>query len=202
VRPIAVTTSRWHCSLEPSTRDPRQPAVRLGLELVQGLPEAAAQRSVAAREQRPFADTTDLAQRASLNRGEINALARAEALALLTDHRRQALWATLGIDADAPRSASLAARVTACEAQAKLLAPTEGRDIVADQAHTALTLRRHPLALPRDRLAAMRLATAKQVNRARKRQPIRAAGIVTCHLHKVRPAEAGRLLFRASRHSP
>jgi error-prone DNA polymerase len=192
VRPIEVTSSRWHCTLEPSTGEPRQPAVRLGLELVQGLNEAAAQRIVAARGERPFANATDLAHRANLNHGEINALARADALAPLAGHRRRALWTTLGLDADAPRAAPLATRLAAREPQASLLAPTEGQDIVADYAHTALTLRRHPLALLRDRFTAMRLATAAQVNSARHKQPVRATGIVTC---RQRPSTASGVTF-------
>ena len=50
-----------------------------------------------------------------------------------------------------------------------LLAPTLGQDIVADHAHTALTLPCHPLALLRERFAAMHLKTAAQVNAARHR---------------------------------
>jgi error-prone DNA polymerase len=192
VRPIEVTTSRWHCTLEPSTSDPARPAVRLGLELVQGLNEAAAQRIVAARAERPFADATDLAHRAHLDHGEVNALARADALAPLTGHRRRALWTTLGLDADAPRSAPLSTRLAAREPQASLIAPTEGQDIVADYAHTALTLRRHPLALLRDRFTAMRLKTAAQVNSARHRQPVRTTGIVTC---RQRPSTASGVTF-------
>ena len=192
VRPIEVTTSRWHCTLEPSTQDLRHPAVRLGLELVQGFNEAAAQRLVAAREQQPFADATDLAHRAALNRGEITRLARADALVPLTGHRRHALWTTLGLDTEAPRSAPLSTRLAAREPQASLLAPTEGQDIVADYAHTALTLRRHPLALLRDRFTAMRLRTAAQVSAARHKQPIRAAGIVTC---RQRPGTASGVIF-------
>jgi len=166
--------------------------VRLGLELVQGLNEAAAQRIVAARGEQPFANATDLAHRASLNHGEINALARADALAPLTGHRRRALWTTLGLDADAPRAAPLATRLAAREPQASLLAPTEGQDIVADYAHTALTLRRHPLALLRSRFTAMRLKTAAQVNSARHKQPVRTTGIVTC---RQRPSTASGVTF-------
>ena len=192
VRPIEVTSSHWHCTLEPSTSDPTRPAVRLGLELVQGLNEAAAQRLVAARSERPFVDATDLAHRAGLNHGEINALARADTLAPLTGHRRRALWTTLGLDADAPRAAPLATRLAAREPQTSLIAPTEGQDIVADYAHTALTLRRHPLALLRGRFTAMRLKTAAQVNSARHRQPVRTTGIVTC---RQRPSTASGVTF-------
>ncbi len=46
-----------------------------------------------------------------------------------------------------------------------LLAPTEGQDIVADYDHTSLTLRRHPLALLRDRFNAKGYLTAADVGR-------------------------------------
>jgi error-prone DNA polymerase len=192
VRPIEVTTSQWNCTLEPSTRNPRQPAVRLGLELVQGFNEAAAQRIVGARNAQPFNDAADLAHRAQLTRHEVNALARADALSPLAGHRRRALWTTLALDAEAPRSAPITVGATAREPRVDLLAPTEGQDIVADYAHTALTLRRHPLALLRDRFTALRLKTAAQVNSARQRQPVRTTGIVTC---RQRPSTASGVTF-------
>ena len=192
IRPIEVTVSHWHCTLEPSRREPSSPALRLGLALINGFNEDAGLRLEAARRDRPFADVADLALRARLNRQEINALAAADALAPLTGHRRQALWATLGLDPDAPRSAPLTAQAPASEAPVDLLAPTEGQDIVADYAHTALTLRRHPLALLRDRFVAMQLVTAADVFAARPRQLVRATGIVTC---RQRPGTASGVTF-------
>ena len=193
VRPIDVTVSGWTCALQPSTRDGAQPAVRLGLSLVAGFNEDAGLRIEAARGDRPFADVADLARRARLNKQEINALAAADALATLTGHRRRALWATLGLDADAPRRAPLTADAPGREDDdIDLMPPTEGQDIVADYAHTALTLRRHPLALLRERLRAMRLCTAAEVTAARPRQPMRATGIVTC---RQRPGTASGVTF-------
>jgi error-prone DNA polymerase len=191
VRPIDVTVSDWNCTLEPSSADRSGPAVRLGLELVAGFPEAAGERLMAARRDAPFSDAQDLTRRAALNRGEINALARADALAALTGHRRRALWATLGIDAEAPRTAPLAAK-TAAEAAVELLPPTEGQDIVADYHHTALTLRRHPLALLRERFNAKGYLTAAGINGARNQQRVRITGIVTC---RQRPGTASGVTF-------
>jgi error-prone DNA polymerase len=190
VRPIDVTTSRWNCTLEPSSADAATPAVRLGLELVSGLPAAAGERIVAARSL-PFADAQDLARRAQLSRGEINALARADALAPLAGHRRRALWATLGVDGDAPRTSPLAAH-TAAEPGVDLLAPTEGQDIVADYDFTSLTLRRHPLALLRDRFNAKGYLSAADIGAARDQQRVRTTGIVTC---RQRPSTASGVTF-------
>jgi error-prone DNA polymerase len=192
VRPIEVTASAWHCTLEPSAKDPQRPALRLGLELINGFNEDAGLRIEAARRDRPFESVADLTLRARLNRQEINALAAADALAPLTGHRRQALWATLGLDPDAPRSAPLTASAPGRETRVDLLAPTEGQDIVADYEHTALTLRRHPLALLRDRFSAMRLVTAADVFAARPRQRVRTTGIVTC---RQRPGTASGVTF-------
>jgi error-prone DNA polymerase len=191
VRPIDVTASDWHCTLAPSSADAARPAVRLGLELVAGFNEAAGERIMAARRDAPFTDAEDLARRAQLNRGEISALAKADALATLTGHRRRALWATLGVDAEAPRSAPLAAR-SRREAPVDLLPPTEGQDIVADYHHTALTLRRHPLALLRERFNAKGYLTAAGIGSARDQQRVRTTGIVTC---RQRPSTASGVTF-------
>jgi error-prone DNA polymerase len=191
LRPIDVTTSDWNCRLDPSAADASKPAVRLGLELVAGLTQAAGERIVAARAVSPFENVEDLARRAELDRGQINALAAADALAPLAGHRRRALWATLGTDAQAPRTVPLAAQ-TAAEANVDLLAPTEGQDIVADYEHTALTLRRHPLALLRDRFNAKGYLTAAALTQARNRQRVRTTGIVTC---RQRPGTASGVTF-------
>jgi error-prone DNA polymerase len=191
VRAIDVTASDWNCTLEPSSADAQRPAVRLGLELVAGFNEAAGTRIMAARREAPFADAEDLARRAQLNRGEIGALAKADALAALAGHRRRALWATLGVDAEAPRTAPLAAR-SRREAPVDLLPPTEGQDIVADYHHTALTLRRHPLALLRERFNAQGYLTAAGIGHARDKQRVRTTGIVTC---RQRPSTASGVTF-------
>ena len=192
IRPIDVTVSDWTCRLDPSTADATQPAVRLGLQLVNGMSEDAGLRIEGARRDRPFASVADLARRARLNRGELDALAAADALATLSGHRRRALWDTLGIDASAPRAVPLTAEAPGAEAAVELVAPTEGQDIVADYAHTALTLRRHPLALLRERFNAMRLQPARDVLAARPRQTIRTTGIVTC---RQRPGTASGVTF-------
>jgi len=81
----------------------------------------------------------------------------------------------------------------AASVQAPLLKPpTEGDDIVGDYASLGLTLRRHPLALLRDRLKRLRIRTATDVAQARNGQFIRAAGIVTC---RQRPATASGVIF-------
>jgi error-prone DNA polymerase len=192
VRPIDVTVSDWYCTLEPAADDPGRPAVRLGLELVSGFNEAAAKRIVAARDQRAFTDVADLNWRANLDRGELNALATADAFVSLIGHRRQALWAALGLAADAPRTAPLTADASIREKRIDLLPPSEGQNIVADYDRTSLTLRSHPLALLRSRFETMRLVSAAGIAQARHKQPIRTTGIVTC---RQRPSTASGVTF-------
>ena len=192
VRPVCVQESNWHCTLEPSAADPGVPALRLGLAQIQGLHEESARRILAAREGGPFAGVHDLARRADLARADLSRLAAADALAALSGHRRRALWDALGFDAQAPRAAPLAAEPPLREGTPDLFAPSEGQDIVADYATTGLTLRRHPLALLRGRLAAMRMASAGEIARTRHRQAIRTCGIVTC---RQRPGTASGVTF-------
>ena len=85
----------------------------------------------------------------------------------------------------------MAAKTTA-EAAVDLLAPTEGQDIVADYDHTSLTLRRHPLALLRDRFNAKGYLTAADIGSARNQQRVRTTGIVTC---RQRPGTASGVTF-------
>ena len=166
----------------------RPAALRLGLLMVKGLSEEAAQRIVAARGERPFASVADLARRAGLNRGEMEKLAAADALRPLAGHRRGARWEVAGIE-----PANAVFREPAIhEPPARLRTPTEGEDLVADYAATGLTLGRHPLALLRPRLARLGLMTAEELKDVSHGKPARIAGIVT---NRQRPDTASGVVF-------
>lgn len=186
VRPADVLTSEVDSTLE--TGDQGMPAIRLGMRLVKGLKVDSSERIVSARKRKMYESADDLAKRADLDRFDLSCLARADALANLSGHRRAALWETLAVDAPTP----LALRAVAVKAPGSLEPQTEGQEIVADYAALGLTLRRHPLALLRRRLKAMRLKTAEQVANARNGQWIRTSGIVTC---RQRPATASGVMF-------
>jgi len=162
-------------------------ALRLGLGLVKGLKVTSANSLVNARNNGYFESVEDLARRSGLDRGDLSALAAADALASLAGHRRTALWETLAVDE--PTCLAL----PATPVQAPLLAePTEADNIVGDYAAMGLTLRRHPLALLRERLRKRRIHTATEVAESRNGQFIRTAGIVTC---RQRPATASGVIF-------
>ena len=205
VLPIDVNHSDWDCTLEGAPQrlqPPRpipgvspaalpQPAVRLGLRLVSGLYTDAAQRLLQARAQAPhhrFASTEDLALRAGLDRHDLQALAAADALAALSGHRRQQMW-----DAAAQHHVpALLRHAPVNEAPLELPQAPEGEEIVFDYAATGLTLRRHPLALLRPRLARWRLLTALQLQSVPDGRIVRACGIVTV---RQRPGTAKGTMF-------
>jgi error-prone DNA polymerase len=199
LRPPDVQQSEADCTLEPKpgtepdfrtgnrAPSPVSPALRLGLGMIKGLKLQAAERIVEARRQGRFVSTEDLARRARLDRADLAALAAADALASLAGHRREALWETLAVD-EATRL-PMRAVPTAPPALAR---PTEGEEIVGDYASLALTLRRHPLALLRERLKRSRIRTAQELMASRNGQAVRVAGIVTC---RQRPATASGVIF-------
>ena len=179
LRPPAVEEKNGHKN--------EQPQIRLGLRMVNQLSKTSATRIVSARVDAAFIDIADLQRRAELSQQEIEALAAADAFHTLVGHRRAALWDALGLNTDtklftAPVDTSVAT----------LLAPTEADDIFADFATVGLSLRRHPLALLRPALSALRIVSAEAVKNARHGQIIRTTGLVTC---RQRPGTAKGTTF-------
>ncbi|MDQ8034216.1 MAG: error-prone DNA polymerase, partial [Bordetella sp.] len=171
VRPVDVMHSALECTLEDIDH---QPAVRLGLQMVAGLKEASARRIVQARESQVFEEAEDLARRAALELHEMKLLAAADALASLAGHRRQQVWEAAALQAvpqmlrDAPVD----------EDVLELPSAAEGEEIVFDYASLGLTLRRHPLALLRERLQARGFRTAQELAQVKNGTVVSACGIV------------------------
>jgi error-prone DNA polymerase len=181
VHPPDVGKSRWDCTLEAG-------AARLGLRMVSGLSEAAAERIVAARAARALTSVEDLARRAALSRHELKCLAAADALSALAGHRRQAHWLVAGVEA-AP---DLLAQMPQRDPAVALPTPSMGEQIVADYASLGFTLGPHPLALLRSRLARLRVVTAERLHHCAHGAAVRAAGLVTC---RQRPDTASGVVF-------
>jgi error-prone DNA polymerase len=190
VRPVDACESGWDATLE--RRADGEPALRLGLRLVKSLSEAGASRLVAARAERPFVSIEDLAGRAALDRGDLEALAAAGALAALSGNRHLAFWEVAGPERPLPLTPAAARPASAVEGRPLLSAPTEGQAIAADYASLGLTLGRHPLALLRDRLRAAALVPAAELIAAGNGARVRTAGIV---LMRQRPATASGVTF-------
>jgi error-prone DNA polymerase len=185
VRAADVMYSDVDCTLEGL---PHPPAVRLGLRLVDKLKSESAQRIVEARAQRPFDSAEDLAIRAQLEAHEMTLLAAADALMSLSGHRRQQVWEATALK----RPPELLRSAPVDEEFLELNPADEGEEIVWDYAALGLTLRRHPLALLRPRLAAQKLLTAEQLMKLPNGRLARACGIVTV---RQQPSSANGTIF-------
>jgi error-prone DNA polymerase len=187
VRPVDVTISDWEASLEKATAG-TQPAVRLGLNNVKGLEKDAAWRIEEARAIAPFPNTGDLAARANLNAGHMNALASASALIALSGNRRQAMWQAA---ASVPDKGLLRpAEIT--EDFVELESPSEAENMTADYRYLGFTLGRHPLDFLRERLSAMRFIPSDVLQGFSNGQLARGCGIVTV---RQRPSTANGVVF-------
>ena len=187
VRAAAVEVSEWDCTLE--RRDDGRPAVRLGLRLVKHLSREGADRLLGARARRAFADIADLAERAALDRRDLEALAASAALAGLAGHRHRAVWQVSGVERALPL---LPAETAVPEGIPLLRAPREGHDIVADYGSMGLSLRRHPLALLRDKLRKRGVITTQELWDLPSGQWVTTAGLV---ITRQRPGSASGVTF-------
>ncbi len=190
VHGVDVRYSDWDCTLEPGSGPGRtpEPALRLGLRLVKGLSRAGAEHLVAARTADPWGSVTDLAERAGLDRGDLKALAAADALAGLAGNRRLAAWQVAGIAPPLP----LAPSPSKPHTLPLLPPPTEGEAVAGDYASLGLTLRRHPLALLRGHLSQRRLLCARDVGEVPAGTSVATAGLV---INRQRPGTASGVIF-------
>jgi error-prone DNA polymerase len=207
VRGPCVLASGWASRLEELTDAPPQvqhgvdfrpqPAVRLGLNRVTGLSEDVALRLVAERDRRiaagapparPFADVEDLARGAGLERRDLQALARADALAAVAGHRVEAAWQAAAIE---PLPALLAG--ARFDEPALALPPmSEGEAVVADYASLGVPMGRHPVALLRGALDGFKVQPAAVLRGYPDGRLARASGLVT---HRQRPETARGVVF-------
>jgi len=187
VRAVDVMISASDCTLE--RREDGRPALRLGLRLVKHLSQEGAARLLAARAVRPFGSIADMAERAALDRRDLEALAAADALTRLSGHRHRAVWQVTGVE----RALPLLPAATAVDEGIPLLrAPREGQDIVADYGSMGLTLRRHPLALLREKLQRRGIVPTQELWERPNGKMVITAGLV---ITRQRPGSAGGVTF-------
>ena len=187
VRPVCVQHSQWDCTLETDSEG--HGAVRLGLRLVSGLSQAAAQRMAAARQAGgTFHNTADLALRADIDTTELRHLASADALLALSGHRRQQLWDAAGQH----RLPALLRDAPANDTTPTLPPAATGEAVVWDYQATGLSLRAHPLALLREPLQQRRLLSAAALREQPNSRLVRTAGLVTL---RQQPGTAKGVMF-------
>jgi error-prone DNA polymerase len=176
---------------------PREPqiALRLGLRQIDGLPEHAAARLIAAREAGPFADVADLQARAGLSPAVIERLAAADAFTSLGLSRRQALWDARSLIAapDLPLFAHANSRDQGAE-----MVPTRlpkmplSEEVVADYQTQRLSLKAHPMAFLRAQLGERGFLRCGDLAAAKERGMVHVAGVV---LIRQRPGSAKGVVF-------
>lgn len=160
-------------------------AIRVGLNLVKGLSDAAAQR---VEESAPYSSVADLSRRADLSVSHVEALARAGALDVLGLSRRQALWEA-GVAAT--EKLGMLPGMSAVEAPA-LPGMNAFELMVEDIASTGVTHDKQPMEMLRTQLNAHGVVTAAELARIEDGTRIRVAGIIT---HRQRPNTASGLTF-------
>ncbi len=203
VRPIDVTRSAWGCTLEPIADGERGSAfgfaVRMGLRWVHGMQLADAERIVAARDVRPFADTQDFVVRARIPKRAYTQLAEAGALGALAGagNRRDALWQVRGWAARRDDLGRVGGQDASIVLGNDADAATFGRlskldEILWDYEASAHSTRGHPLAPLRAELRARRWPDARTIARGRDGQRLEYVGIVIC---RQRPGTASGVVF-------
>ncbi|ARP95242.1 error-prone DNA polymerase [Bordetella genomosp. 13] len=187
VLPADVGTSAWEATVEHA--EDSRPAVRLGLNQVNGMRQEAAYRIEVARAVRGFDSVADLGRRADLDRHDLQVSAAADALRSIAGARRDALWESV---VSAPQKGLLRNADILEAERPELPAMREGQALVADYRHLGLTLGRHPLTLLRRRLAEMRFSRSSELRAMPNRRLVRAAGIVTI---RQRPGTSQGVVF-------
>ncbi|MFM0078742.1 error-prone DNA polymerase [Paraburkholderia sediminicola] len=187
VLPVDVTISGWDSVLERH-EGIRRPSVRLGLSLLRGMKDGAAECIENSRAVRPFETVNDMARRAQLDRHDLHVLADANALASLAGNRREALWQSVAAVPDK----DMLSQAAVSDETPELGAPSEAQDVVADYRSVGLTLGRHPVELLRPQLMANKLMPASTLRTYRDGRLARGCGIVTV---RQRPGTAKGVMF-------
>ncbi len=194
VRPVDVQCSALETRLESCTG--KVWPVRLGLNRVNGLKHDAAVRIVQTREQGLFESVEDLTKRARLDRGDLLALADANALEQLAGHRRQAVWQTAATETrgvrHGPNHTDLLTNTRSNETPLELPKAGELEDMLADYRATGSSLEHHPISFLRKQLAPYKIKQVEELRTYPNGRLARACGIVT---HRQRPATAHGTVF-------
>jgi error-prone DNA polymerase len=169
-------------------------ALRLGMRLVNGLQQKAAERISAARASGAFRDLDDLVARADLDRGSVDRLAEAGALRGLAGHRHRARWQSAATEKQLPLFAAANAvdARTASEPRIAIPPPSAFEDTRADYASVGLTLGTHPVGLVRRALQQRRYRSARELAQWPDKRSARYAGLV---ILRQRPQTASGVTF-------
>jgi error-prone DNA polymerase len=166
-----------------------QPAIRMGLRMIRGFPEDAANHIATQRARQPFDGVADLCRRADLDARQRALLADAGALRGLAGHRHRARWSIAGVETPRPLFADVPA---VAETAVTLPLPTRAEDVRADYASTGTTLGPHPLSFLRAQLTRRHCRRSAELKRCGNGAQVRTAGLVTL---RQRPQTASGVIF-------
>ena len=191
VRAVDVNHSDVEATLED---DPNrtQPAIRLGLQSIAGLPSSSAHQIAQERSTSGmFRSSTDLVRRTRIGKSVLATLADADALGSLSGDRRAAIWQSLSQD-DHPENHPLLELNDEEPIPEQLLPMSPLEEVYADYSTTGLSLRAHPISFVRQELAKQRCQRAIDLPKLRDGQHVRVAGLV---LLRQRPGTAKGITF-------
>ena len=213
VRPADVNHSDWDCALEAGGEEVggetrgvggngarretgnERFALRLGLRRIRGMKEADADLVTAARGE-GYRSPRELWRRAGIPPSVLSRLARADAFTSMGLDRRQAAWAVRAMSEagplplfDSPGGGSPGGRENRLEPALPVM--SAGEQVAADYRTTGLSLKHHPVALLRGRLAERGVLPAKALEGLNDGDRAVVAGIV---LTRQRPGK-GIVMF-------
>ncbi|MEN6451095.1 MAG: error-prone DNA polymerase [Thermoguttaceae bacterium] len=172
------------------------PCLRLGFNMLRGMPLAQAKRIEQARREGPFRSVEDFAQRTGLHQASIARLAKAGAFASLELDRRNALWEALEQDQkEMPlfgKERSPKSEIPSPKPRITLQPMSKAEEVFADYRTGGLSLRAHPLEFLRESLSKLRVVTAQSLKTLPDGGVVRVAGIV---LVRQRPGTAKGITF-------
>lgn len=185
VKPVCAVHSEIRCTVVDDT------TLRLGFNQLRGVSAASAERIVQARAAAPWRDVEDFLLRCPLPRDERRILAKAGVLNALTSHRRHALWEVeRTVEEDLFTQAAASAMTQEEQPEMPLVMMTPAERLQADYQSTSLTVGPHPMALIRDQVP--QVWVASRLPSGRHGQRIVVAGMVIC---RQRPGTAKGHVF-------
>lgn len=193
VRHPDVNASGWDASLEQGATLDRR-ALRLGMRSIDGFRSVWAGQIVEARHAAAFADLEDLRLRAKLPPPALDKLAEADAFGSLKLSRRQGLWAAKGAPPASSAPLFEAMGLNEADGQPPDALPklTPGEEVVGDYQTIRMSLKGHPVAFLRQRLAQAGALTALDYQSAPAGRRVAVGGVV---LVRQRPGSAKGVVF-------
>jgi error-prone DNA polymerase len=184
VRPIDVNSSHWESTIEHG-------AVRLGLQMISGLPRQDGQCIAEVRSGEPFKSIADFKRRTRVGLSTLTRLSRADAFASLNHDRRTSLWHTLGQEKQT-QSMPLLEGLEEEEIPSELPAMSRQAQVFADYRTAGFSLKAHPISFFREDLNKLNVIPSDKLRAIEQGTYIRVAGIV---LVRQRPGTAKGITF-------